>query len=335
LVELAQLSVTFTYTDDDVTNGNTYYYSGAAYNSIADGPRSDIVGARPFRLPVVPGLVQNLRTSVEGTTVTLLWGAPLDDGGSAVVGYIVMRGLDPTNMEEIAEVGIIQSYTDENLQRGKTFYYKVAPMNDIGRGQFSPEVQATIERIEEPVSEGTPWLLIVALLCVSLITVGAIASTESGRYRWGLLLGPLTTRLKRDEVLDNKTRHALLGIIITNPGIHYQAIKREFELKNGVAAYHLDVLERENFIRSVRDGRLKRFYSTDTKVPTDQRATPEELREEILELVVANPGISQKEVVNELGVESDTAGYHLRAMVADGTIKDERRGKYMTYYRET
>ena len=136
-------------------------------------------------------------------------------------------------------------------------------------------------------------------------------------------------------MLDNKTRHALLGIIITNPGIHYKAIMREFDLKNGVAAYHLDVLERDNFIRSVRDGRLKRFYSTDTKVPLDRRATPEELREEILELVVANPGISQKEVVNELGVESDTVGYHLRAMVADGTIKDERRGKYMTYYKET
>ena len=48
----------------------------------------------------------------------------------------------------------------------------------------------------------------------------------------------------------------------------------------------------------------------------------------------ASPGISQRSIVNELGIDDDTVGYHLRAMVADGTIKDERRGKYMTYYRE-
>ncbi len=331
MTEIARLGVTLSFTDVGLENGRTYHYQVAAYNSINDGPGSNIVDAIPLG---VPDLVRNVHTSIEETTVTLLWEAPDDDGGRPVLGYVVFRGPSPTDMEEIAQVGMIQSYTDEGLQRGETYHYQVAARNVVGRGELSEHVQAVIERVEEPVQDDSNWLLFVMMICVCIITVGAIASTESGRYRWGLLLGPLTTRLKREEVLDNKTRHALLGIIITNPGIHYKAIMREFDLKNGVAAYHLDVLERDNFIRSVRDGRLKRFYSTDTKVPHDRRATPEELRQEILELVVANPGISKKEVVNELGVESDTVGYHLRAMVADGTIKDERLGKHMTYYRD-
>ena len=148
-------------------------------------------------------------------------------------------------------------------------------------------------------------------------------------------MGPLTTRLKREEVLDNKTRHALLGIIITNPGIHYQAIMREFDLKNGVAAYHLNVLEREEYIRSVRDGRLKRFYSTDTKVPKGQRMTPEEVRVAILDLVASQPGISQKRIVNELGIDGETVRYHLRVLLENKELRDAREGKHAVYYRDT
>ncbi|NIP35568.1 MAG: helix-turn-helix domain-containing protein, partial [Thermoplasmata archaeon] len=67
--------------------------------------------------------------------------------------------------------------------------------------------------------------------------------------------------------LDNRTRLAIHGLVVENPGMHYNEIIREFDLTNGVAAYHLDVLEREGFIRSVRDGTLRRFYSSSTKVP--------------------------------------------------------------------
>ncbi|NIP34475.1 MAG: winged helix-turn-helix transcriptional regulator, partial [Thermoplasmata archaeon] len=119
------------------------------------------------------------------------------------------------------------------------------------------------------------------------------------------------------------------------PGIHYQAIMKEFGLKNGVAAYHLDVLEREDYIRSVRDGRLKRFYSTDTKVPKDQRSTPEEVREEILQVVSEQPGISQKRIVNELGIDGETVRYHLRVLVEQGELRTGKEGRHAVYFRDT
>ena len=204
-------------------------------------------------------------------------------------------------------------------------------------GEGDPtQVDVTVWKTEEVATPFGPWYLIIAALCILVFgSVAMVAGTESGRYRWGLFLGPLTTRLKRDEVLDNKTRHALLGIIIEQPGIHYNAIMREFDLKNGVAAYHLSVLEEKNYIRSVRDGRLKRFYSTEVKVPGDLRLTPEEIKESILDLVASQPGISQKDIVNELGINDDTVGYHLRSMVSDGALRDVRKGKFTTYYRET
>ncbi len=319
------------YTDEGVDGGVTYYYSVLARNVIGDSELSDQAFARPWWVPEAP---RSFSATSKGTTASLLWQVPENDRGAPVYEYVIMRGTSREDLEELVRVGLNPFYVDEGLERGQTYHYCVAAVNKAGIGDRSLVDSIEVKMEKEPVQD-SPWWLILIGLGILMAGMISVMGTETGRYRWGLLLGPLTTRLRREEVLDNKTRHALLGIIITNPGIHYQAIKREFELKNGVAAYHLDVLERENFIRSVRDGRLKRFYSTDTKVPRDRRSTLEELREEILDLVVGNPGISQKEVVNELGLESDTVGYHLRAMVAEGIIKDERRGKYMTYYKET
>jgi predicted transcriptional regulator len=83
------------------------------------------------------------------------------------------------------------------------------------------------------------------------------------------------------------------------------------------------------------DGKLKRFYSTDTKVPRDQRSTPEEVREEILQVVTAQPGISQKKIVNELGIDGETVRYHLRVLVEQGELRTGKEGRHAVYFRDT
>jgi predicted transcriptional regulator len=186
--------------------------------------------------------------------------------------------------------------------------------------------------IEESVEQiiNAPQLALVAFSVVVLIGLAVVVTTEPGKYSVGLFAASLFT--KTEDVLDNKTRHALLGIIITDPGIHYSAIKEEFGLANGQAAYHLDVLERENFIRSVRDGKLKRFYSVQTKVPEDVGWSPEETREVIVELVQKRPGISQRQVMEELGLSRDAASYYLRELVKEGRLKAGKEGKYTVYH---
>jgi predicted transcriptional regulator len=324
-----------TQTDDYVEFGNTYYYAVSAWNSIGEGAPSSPIKVTLSRTSPDPEWIPSLNVIVDDTGVILSWDTPWRDVSGPINGFVIWRGASPSEMEAYAEVGDVRSYADSDVEPGRTYYYKVAAVFPIGQGPFSVTKQASIAPVKEPVEDEFPWMLMVALVAVCMVSVGAVASTESGRYRWGLLLGPLTTRLKREEVLDNKTRHALLGIIITNPGIHYQAIQREFGLKNGVAAYHLDVLEREDYIRSVRDGRLKRFYSTDTKVPKDLRSTPDEVRQEILQVVEAQPGISQKRLVNELGIDGETVRYHLRVLVENGELRDAREGRHAVYFRDT
>jgi len=167
----------------------------------------------------------------------------------------------------------------------------------------------------------------------SVLIIGVLVSLEFTRYALLLMFIPLYARLKKDAVLDNKTRLALHGLIVENPGMHYNEIIREFSLTNGVAAYHLDVLEREGFLRSIRDGTMRRFYSTSTKVPQDHRMTPDQVRERILLLVTESPGISQKVIVDELGIGRTLVGYHLKTLIDDGYLKATRQGRFTVYSR--
>ena len=334
LEPLVTLGYQLSYADEAVEGEVTYHYRVLAGNDVFDGPMSDLVSARPWWPPRLPGAPRALEAKVIGTSAHLSWMAPEDDGNSTITLYVILRGLSPSDLVELVRIGPTPSYVDEGLERGRTYYYSVAALNIKGMGESSQVVNVRVKTGGTTGPQG-PWWVMLALLGILVAGTLSVVSTETGRYRWGLLLGPLTTRLKREEVLDNKTRHALLGIIIANPGIHYNALMREFDLKNGVAAYHLSVLEEKDYIRSVRDGRLKRFYSVEAKVPRDQRLTPEEIRETIVELVESNPGISQRSIVNELGINDDTVGYHLRSMVESGELNSAKRGRYTVYTRET
>jgi predicted transcriptional regulator len=174
-----------------------------------------------------------------------------------------------------------------------------------------------------------PIVFSISLILVVILVLTAFATTEPGKYSIGLLGSPLFTRTK--DVLDNKTRHALLGMIVTDPGIHYSAIREEFGLSNGAAAYHLNVMEREGFIRSARDGKLKRFYSAHTKVPEEVGMSPEDTREAIVELIRKRPGINQLQVMEALGMDRASASYYLRELVKEGRLKAGKKGWYTVY----
>ena len=75
-----------------------------------------------------------------------------------------------------------------------------------------------------------------------------------------------------------------------------------------------------------------RFFSTDAKIPNGKmRKTPEAVREALIDLVRERPGISQKELIRELGLDRETVGYHVRALVKEDQIKATKKGRYTVY----
>ncbi len=332
LSEVASLGNVLDHTDTGLDNGVTYHYAVVAYNVVGTGPRAGPISTTPFRPPGTPGAPAGLEAVATGTDVSLSWMEPPDDGGSPITGYLLLRGTSREDLMAITGMGPVTATTDKGLSEDLTYYYCVVASNALGEGERSQVVSVDIGQRTEAGPDAGPLYIISAFIVVVLAFAGSVAIREPSKYWWGLAVVPLFSRIAREQVLDNNTRLAMHGLVVENPGIHYSAILRNFGLSNGAAAYHLDVLERENFLRSVSDGRLKRFYSTDMKVPKDHKKTPEEVREEILVLVEDRPGISQKEIVSELGITRDSAGYFLRELVSEKKIKDSRKGKYTIYH---
>jgi DNA-binding transcriptional ArsR family regulator len=106
-----------------------------------------------------------------------------------------------------------------------------------------------------------PVTPIVGSAAIGLIALGiAISATETGKFAFFAPIAPLYTRIRRDKALSHRVRHQIIGYLTDNPGQHYNGLKKALRLSNSVMVYHLTVLEREGFIKSLRDGTMKRFY---------------------------------------------------------------------------
>jgi len=158
------------------------------------------------------------------------------------------------------------------------------------------------------------------------------AGTEVGKYRLSVLfLLPLYTRLHKEAVLDNETRGMIRGCIYSDPGVHYNEILRRLRLRNGVAAHHLLTLEREGFIRSRNDGRLKRFYPADMKL---SEAPPrlDRFQRTIYDALREHDGMSQREIARALDVSFSSVNRHINRMASMGVLRLERQGMSVRCY---
>jgi fibronectin type 3 domain-containing protein len=131
------------YTDDQASNGTTYYYKVSAVNTVGEGARSNERSVTPPEAATVPG-APTLNSATPGNNkVTLSWSAPAD-GGASITTYRIYRGtssgaetlLGPT-------LGPVTEFVDDFASNGTTYYYKVSAVNSVGEGARSNELSAT------------------------------------------------------------------------------------------------------------------------------------------------------------------------------------------------
>ncbi len=139
IIHLATINNILEFTDEDVTNGLTYYYRVSAVNWAGEGDLSVEVSATPASTPSAP---ENVRASAGEDEIVLDWDEPISDGGFAITNYNIYRG--STELTLIATIGNVLEYTDEDVTIGVTYSYKIAAVNALGEGKLSEEVSATV-----------------------------------------------------------------------------------------------------------------------------------------------------------------------------------------------
>ena len=100
-------------------------------------------------LPTAPGTPT---ASSTGTSATITWTAPSDNGGKAVTSYRIQRSTDNINFSTIvASTGTTSlTYTDSGLTPGTKYYYRTAAINAVAvahgtdySGPYSASVEIT------------------------------------------------------------------------------------------------------------------------------------------------------------------------------------------------
>jgi DNA-binding MarR family transcriptional regulator len=244
---------------------------------------------------------------------------------------------------------ITQSEEELSLEPGETKTFTVSQTipedAEVGDYEFEVEVysgghasskqtQVLSTRVRVPtIQEPFDILPFMFIAFVGIgISLGAFfAATEIGYLALLSLFLPLYVRLKKKDVLSHFTRGQIFGYIQANPGAHYNAIMQYLDLHNGVGAYHLKVLEREGYIKSVRDGIYKRFYPRNMRIP-EKRLHLSRIQRDVLGEVQKHPGISQKQIAKLLDESKQVINYNVKILENASLIRVERYGRETACY---
>jgi uncharacterized membrane protein/DNA-binding CsgD family transcriptional regulator len=168
---------------------------------------------------------------------------------------------------------------------------------------------------------------------VLLTSIILFVNTEYVRYPLFSSLFPLYSKLKPEHLLSNRLRKRIYVYVQNNPGEHFRAILVNLNLTNGTLAHHLYTLEKENLIRSQRDGLYRRFYPAGYHIE-ENRISLSPMQRRIMELIVDEPGLSQKDISQKLSVSNSTVNYNIKALKEKEQIVVEKKGKSTFIYPE-
>ncbi len=167
--------------DDGYPSGGNYWsnYTG---NDDKSGPNQDLpggdgIGDTPLKLgyytydhyplmypynswPTFPSRPLDLEATADFQRIAIVWKEPARDGGSPITNYTIYRGYAPGAERFLVEVGNVTTYMDTGLERGKTYYYRVAAKNAIDEGPKSNEASATVPVALRPPLDDVrvPWI---------------------------------------------------------------------------------------------------------------------------------------------------------------------------------
>ncbi len=163
-----------------------------------------------------------------------------------------------------------------------------------------------------------PWTIPVSI-AVGIALVGA--ALASLHY----------TRIGREQVLQRKVRLLMYEHVRDNPGASFTAVRDAMGLKNGVAAYHLGVLETQGLLHS-ESRRRHRWYYTNGAASMWKDLPLSPLQSSIIEAVRGSPGIGIRELGRALGRRSSPVAYNVKMLAREGILRLERAGHKVHCY---
>jgi len=165
---------------------------------------------------------------------------------------------------------------------------------------------------------GSLLILSFAFLIVLGVLVGP---PEIAIALLGSFIVQLHVRLAGIDVLENFSRGKIYGYIKGKPGCSFTELKTELRFFNGNLAYHLIVLEKLELVRSVKDGRTRRYFLQEDGGRIGKTHFLGKVESRIFRVLDEKGPLSGMEVAKELSISRQRAHYNLRHLQKRGLAK--------------
>jgi DNA-binding transcriptional ArsR family regulator len=151
----------------------------------------------------------------------------------------------------------------------------------------------------------------------------------------GLLAG--YARVSGNEVLEHPGRHEVYERIKAAPGINFVQLCAEVDFGASTLNYHLRVLERNEYITSVKDGRYLRFFDRQGGAYSGARKQAASTLRNATSAAMArhvrdHPGVAQRDLAEAFGVTASTVNWHMTRLEGAGLVQRRREAHYTRYY---
>ena len=143
-------------------------------------------------------------------------------------------------------------------------------------------------------------------------------------------------RVLRNNVLENETRNAVYLCIRDNPGINTSSLSQLLGMNIGTLRYHVELLCRMGKVVPEPNSRGMRYYVDTGTCPGLERKVAgylnEQAKSRILNVVLQHPGSTRKEIASRLIMSGANVTWHMKPLLRDGIVRDEKRGRFVRYY---
>lgn len=146
--------------------------------------------------------------------------------------------------------------------------------------------------------------------------------------------GPLVLGKVR-VILQNKNRAAILEYIGNNPGCTITDLGKNTDMNRGTARYHLYLLLIERKVIRKKNGKLGYLF-TNGGIQLDRKQVYGYImnpsKREIMDTILSTPGISNKELAEQLQVTQSTISWHLQPLLDEEMVVSRWDGRYLNYF---
>ena len=143
------------------------------------------------------------------------------------------------------------------------------------------------------------------------------------------------SKLINNDILKNEKRKKIYNYILENPGIYFNRILKELHISNHVVVWHLNVLQKFNFIKKEKIENHDVYFDSNFDVKNSKFAyiTSKDKSKKIINYLKNNDyGITKTQLSKNLKIHPNTVSKYLKVLEQFSVVVKKKVSKRVIYF---